>query len=188
MFGACGAGFRRDCIRPVCLARHIDDPPPNISCNSKGRVPFMNNRTITRKKYDTRREKKKRQENPLSMKKRGLNIAQEDDEIQNESTKIDKPIQNDQDEVSILIEEMDDTTEILKERVNYRLNSLEPVYGSKNYYKTGLHNIGNSCYMNSVIQCLVHPYFTSVSLTHPYFTSAFLSSFLVAPACPAIYT
>ena len=107
VFGPCGAGLRKDCIRPVCLARHIDDIPPTIN-NKKVHIPVINKRISTRNKknYPTRSRINERRDNPLSMKNRGLK------DIRGEASKEDlimiaEPIQPKQDEISLNSQEME---------------------------------------------------------------------------------
>ena len=54
MFGACGSGLRKDCRKKVCLARHIDDPPPtNNASKINGTMKSLKsyNATDTKKYY-----------------------------------------------------------------------------------------------------------------------------------------
>ena len=142
MFGACGAGLRKDCIKAVCLARHIDDPPPNSASRKYSiPIPIEKKYMCTTKKYGTRSTKKCQ----------GISGQK--------STKNDL-------ENSRPSKKMDETKGLFKGKVEvqYRLNSLNPIYGPENYYKTGLQNTGNTCYMNSIIQCLVNTESLTTSL------------------------
>ena len=138
MFGACGAGLRKDCIRPVCLARHIDDPLPNTQ-TKKGP-----NESGPKKTYRTRSTEKKCTENPKKMTNRGLKAVGEEEPISfianQSSINLNEGDydENEVAEISHLLDKLDNSEETIKEKTRYRLNSLCPKYGPKNYYKTGL--------------------------------------------------
>ena len=61
--------------------------------------------------------------------------------------------------------------------INKREITLNPVIGKDQYYKTGLRNIGNSCYTNVVIQCFKR--LTENVKTSPVLKSKNLSSELL---------
>ena len=134
-FGACPNGYRRDCINKVCLARHIDDPQQQSYSST-----FINNHVLQnaakqqnqKKKYDTRSFTRKKSTSPRKSKVSNYQSLRGGKDGDRE-------------------EEWDDGTNIPKNTTS-KLNSC--LGKSSDYVATGLDNLRNTCYMNSVLQCL----------------------------------
>ena len=136
-FGACPAGYRRDCIHRTCLARHIDDDPKvsytdaiqNMLQNSARYSAKQQKRQKQRKSYGTRSTNRKRSSPGKGVGRQFPRMADIDEKG----------------------EEWEDGDNIPKTRTQ----KLNGCFGkSSDYVATGLDNLRNTCYMNSVLQCL----------------------------------
>ena len=132
-FGPCPNGYRRDCIKTVCLATHIDDAPKSYSStflnnhvrqNSKQQNPW--------KKYRTRSFTEKKSTSLRNCKAASHQSFRGDEDGEDEK-------------------EWDDGIDIPKDTTS-KINGC--LGNSSDYFATGLDNLRNTCHMNAVLQCL----------------------------------
>ena len=130
----CGSGFRRDCVRgDKCRMWHIGEPA-KLNNDKAGRKNYSMRSTVLNSPIV---EAKRRKNTPEKKK-----LAEENSGCGDQRYKFNFKIHQGVE---------------MKAKIQYRIDSLRPVYGHNNsYYKTGLKNLGNTCYMNSIIQCLVN--------------------------------